>query len=153
MYYLISTLIQYVAEIFKMGVMYIVTARSVFDESIPIYIQIMDMIKQRICAGQLSMGDKLPSVRDMAGELMVNPNTVQRAYQELEREEMVFTQRGMGTFVTRDKDKIDTVREELASRLVQQFVEGMFGLGFEEEQIKRYVEVYLEDGYITGPER
>jgi len=152
-YYLISTLIQYVAEIFKMGVMYIVTARSVFDESIPIYIQIMDMIKQRICAGQLSMGDKLPSVRDMAGELMVNPNTVQRAYQELEREEMVFTQRGMGTFVTRDKDKIDTVREELASRLVQQFVEGMFGLGFEEEQIKRYVEVYLEDGYITGPER
>ena len=86
MYYLISTLIQYVAEIFKMGVMYIVTARSVFDESIPIYIQIMDMIKQRICAGQLSMGDKLPSVRDMAGELMVNPNTVQRAYQELERE-------------------------------------------------------------------
>ena len=153
MYYLISTLIQYVAEIFKMGVMYIVTARSVFDESIPIYIQIMDMIKQRICAGQLSMGDKLPSVRDMAGELMVNPNTVQRAYQELEREEMVFTQRGMGTFVTRDKDKIDTVREELASRLVQQFVEGMFGLGFEEEQIKRCVEAYLEDGYITGPER
>jgi len=102
---------------------------------------------------QLSMGEKLPSVRDMAGELKVNPNTVQRAYQELEREEMVFTQRGMGTFVTKDKDKIDTVRDELASRLVQQFVEGMFGLGFEEEQIKRYVEVYLEDGYITGPER
>jgi len=133
--------------------MYIVTARSVFDESKPIYIQIMDMIKQRICAGQLSMGEKLPSVRDMAGELKVNPNTVQRAYQELEREEMVFTQRGMGTFVSEDKDKIDTVRDELASRLVQQFVEGMFGLGFEEEQIKRCVEAYLEDGYITGPER
>jgi len=152
-YYQISTLIQYVAEIFKMGVIHIITARYVFDESTPIYIQIMDMIKQRICAGQLSRGEKLPSVRDMAIELRVNPNTVQRAYQELEREEMVFTQRGMGTFVTKDKDKIDTVRDELASRLVQQFVEGMFGLGFEEEQIKRCVEAYLEDGYITGPER
>ena len=83
---------------------------------------------------------------------MVNPNTVQRAYQELEREKMVFTQRGMGTFVTKDRDKIDTVRKELASRLVQQFVEGMFGLGFEKEQIQRCVEAYLEDGYITEPE-
>ena len=152
MYYQISTLIQYVAEIFKMGVIHIITARYVFDESTPIYIQIMDMIKQRICAGQLSRGEKLPSVRDMAIELRVNPNTVQRAYQELEREEMVFTQRGMGTFVSKDKDKIDAVRKELASRLAQQFVDGMFSLGFAKEQIKHYVETYLENGHTTGPD-
>jgi len=135
-----------------MGVIHIVTARSVFDESTPIYIQIMDMIKQRICAGQLSRGEKLPSVRDMAIELRVNPNTVQRAYQELEREEMVFTQRGMGTFVSKDKDKIDAVREKLAFRLAQQFVDGMFSLGFAKEQINRYVETYLENGHTTGPD-
>ncbi|AEE96461.1 GntR family transcriptional regulator [Mahella australiensis] len=118
--------------------------RPVFDENIPIYLQIIDLIKQRICAGQMVMGDKLPSVRDMAVELRVNPNTIQRAYQELEREGMVFTQRGMGTFVTEDKDRIDSVRNELAGRLVQQFVDGMVSLGFQKQQILCHVEAYLE---------
>lgn len=122
----------------------------VFDENIPIYLQIMDLIKQRICAGQIVMGDKLPSVRDMAVELRVNPNTIQRAYQELEREGMVFTQRGMGTFVTEDKDRINSVRNELAGRLVQQFVDGMIGLGFQKQQILYHVESYLEHQPTIG---
>lgn len=126
------------------------TAHSAFNENMPIYIQIMDLIKQRICAGQMGMGDKLPSVRDMAVELRVNPNTIQRAYQELEREGMVFTQRGMGTFVTEDKDRIGSVRNELAGRLVQQFVDGMASLGFQEQQILYHVKSYLEHQPTTG---
>lgn len=65
---------------------------------------------------------------------------------------MVFTQRGMGTFVSKDKDKIDAVRKELASRLARQFVDGMFGLGFAKEQIKHYMETCLENGHTTEPD-
>ncbi|MDK2903480.1 MAG: hypothetical protein PWQ93_1399 [Clostridiales bacterium] len=118
--------------------------QAVFDENSPIYLQIMDLIKQRICASLWNLGDRLPSVREMAIELRVNPNTVQRAYQELEREGMVFTQRGMGTFVTEDQAKVEAVRNELASRLVRQFVDGMAKLGFEREQMRVKLDMYLE---------
>ncbi len=116
-----------------------------FDENTPIYLQIMDLIKQDVCSGRMSMGGKLPSVRDKAIELQVNPNTVQHAYQELESEGIVFTQRGMGTFVTEDEGKIDSVRSELAERLVRQLADGMTGLGFQRRQILRLIEEYFKN--------
>ena len=72
-----------------------------FNDKTPIYLQIMDLIKMDIVTGKLKARDKLPSVREMASNLKVNPNTLQRAYQELERLGIVYTQRGMGTFVGR----------------------------------------------------
>ena len=83
-----------------------------FSDNLPIYLQIMNFIKTKIVSGEINGGDKLPSVREFSKELKVNPNTIQRVYQELEREELVFTQRGMGTFVTDNIQIIQKSKKE-----------------------------------------
>ena len=93
-----------------------------FDNNLPIYIQIMNYLKKQIISGQLKEGDKLYSVRELSSKLKVNPNTIQRSYQELEREELVYTQRGLGTFVTEDKDVILKLKKEMASQIVKDFL-------------------------------
>jgi DNA-binding transcriptional regulator YhcF (GntR family) len=77
----------------------------------------------------------LPSVRDIATELKVNPNTIQRSYQELERENLVFTQRGMGTFVTEDTEKINELKKDMASNIVGDFIINMKAMGYKTEEI------------------
>lgn len=94
-----------------------------FDEKIPIYIQIMNYIKENIISGKLNPGDKLPSVRDMSALLKVNPNTLQRAYQELERENVTYTQRGMGTFVKEDEKMIEALKKDMAKEVIDLFIE------------------------------
>jgi DNA-binding transcriptional regulator YhcF (GntR family) len=106
-----------------------------FNSNLPIYIQIVDYIKRQIITGTLKEGDKLPSVREIATELKVNPNTIQRSYQELERENLVFTQRGMGTFVTEDKSVIKELKKNLANNIVNNFIEDMKALGFNQKDI------------------
>jgi|SRR5450830_519915 len=106
-----------------------------FDDRTPIYIQIMDMIERRIAAGELKTGQQLPSVRDLAQQIVVNPNTVQKAYVELEREGYVATQRGTGTFVSGDHGTVDLLRQGLARGIVATYVADMRSLGFEPEEI------------------
>ena len=101
-----------------------------FNDHQPIYIQIMDLIKFRIIRGELKPGDKLPAVREIAGDLKVNPNTVQRSYSDLEREGILLSQRGVGSFVVDNKEMFDRLREEMAKDIVQSFVEDMNNLGF-----------------------
>ena len=101
-----------------------------FDDNQPIYIQIIEYIKRKIINLELKEGDKLPSVRELSQELTVNPNTVQRSYQELERENLVFTQRGMGTFVTEEIEVIKRLKVEMASTIVNGFISEMKSLGF-----------------------
>lgn len=81
-----------------------------FDNNQPIYLQIMNYIKGEIITGKLKPGDKIPSVRELAAELQINPNTVQRTFQELERETIVETRRGMGRYVTGSEETILTVK-------------------------------------------
>ena len=73
-----------------------------YNSSLPIYLQAANSIKQDIVTGKLSPGARLPSVRDLAVEYTINPNTVSRVYKELEMEGVCFTRRGMGTFVTEE---------------------------------------------------
>lgn len=101
-----------------------------FDDRTPIYTQIMDLIKQRIATGDLAAGGQLPSVRELAQQLVVNPNTVQKAYVELEREGYVAMQRGMGTFVTGSHQAVDGLRGHLAQEVVTAYVTRMRALGF-----------------------
>jgi len=115
-----------------------------FDEKIPIYLQIMKAIKQEIATANLKAGDKLPSVREMAEILKVNPNTVQRAYQELEREQITYTQRGMGTFITNDVQKLKSLKKEMAMELVTSFVNEIKNLGFNMDEIIEIVKESLE---------
>ncbi|WP_369900494.1 GntR family transcriptional regulator [Bacillus manliponensis] len=106
-----------------------------FAANIPIYIQVMEYIKKEIVTGRLLPGDKIPSVRELASELQVNPNTIQRTFQELEREGIVVTRRGMGRYVTSEGDKIMELRKEMAKELLHSFIHGMGNLGFTEEEI------------------
>jgi len=119
-----------------------------FDNNLPIYIQIMNYIKGEIVTGKLKPGDKILSVRELASELQINPNTVQRTFQELEREEIVETRRGMGRYVTSEEDKIMTIKKEMAKDVLERFIRGMKELGFEGEEIVSVVteSVRLADG-------
>lgn len=116
-----------------------------FNNNLPIYIQIMDYIKKRISSGELKEGDKLDSVRELSTKLKVNPNTIQRTYQELEREGLVFTQRGMGTFVTEDIDMILKLKNDRASNMVNDFIEGMKDLGFSSDNIIELINERLRE--------
>ena len=113
-----------------------------FDESKPIYLQIADAIKKAIVRGEYGMGDKVPSVRELAIELKVNPNTVQHAYQELLREGVIFTKRGQGNFVTEDPAKLKELREGMLNQLVDTFVSDLkeIGIPIEKEKILKLLE-------------
>ena len=106
-----------------------------FDDKMPIYLQIMDRIKQDIVTEKLKANDKLPSVREMAIHLKVNPNTLQRAYQELERLGIVYTQRGMGTFVREGENMVQDLKQQMAKEIMDSFILGMKRLGFSEREI------------------
>ena len=110
-----------------------------FNSNLPIYMQIMNLIQTKIVSGEFKRGDKLPSVREFSKELKVNPSTIQRAYQELEREEFVYTQRGMGTFVTENMDTIQSVKKNMAESLMDQLFNEMKALGFTSDEMKEMV--------------
>jgi len=117
-----------------------------FDDKTPIYLQIMSFIKREIVSKKLKGGDKLPSVREMSTTLRVNPNTLQRAYQELEREKVTYTQRGMGTFVTEDEGVIANMKIDMAKTTIGEFFEGMKNLGFSSNEIMEVVSQYIKKG-------
>lgn len=110
-----------------------------FDNNLPIYLQIMNYIKREIVTGKLKAGDKIPSVRELAAELQINPNTVQRTFQELEREEVVETKRGLGRYVTSEEAKIMLIKKEMAGNLLDHFIHGMQELGFSNRDIASIV--------------
>lgn len=110
-----------------------------FNNNLPIYIQIMDYIKEKIASGELGEGEKLSSVRELSTKLRVNPNTIQRSYQELEREDLVFTQRGMGTFVTEDENKIKNLKNDMAFNVINNFIKDMKTLGFTIEDMVKLI--------------
>jgi DNA-binding transcriptional regulator YhcF (GntR family) len=106
-----------------------------FDNNIPIYVQVINDIKKDIVSGVLPLGEKLPSGRDLALKYKINPNTANRIYKELEMEEICFTKRGLGTYVTEDGKKVKSIREEMASTLVDTFLDGMKNLGYTKEEL------------------
>jgi len=114
-----------------------------FNNNIPIYLQIIDNIKQDIVVDKLKAGQKMPSVRELAGILKVNPNTIQRVYQELDREKITYTRRGMGTYVTEEGKTISSLKEEISRKIILDFVEGMNKLGFSNEELISTLKEYL----------
>jgi GntR family transcriptional regulator len=106
-----------------------------FDNNLPIYLQIMNYIKKEIIIGNLKAGDKIPAVRELALELQINPNTIQRTFQELEREQIVETRRGLGRYVTSEESKIMDIKKEMAGELLGRFIQGMQELGYKDQDI------------------
>lgn len=106
-----------------------------FENNTPIYVQIMNWIKEQIVSGRFLPGSRLPSVRDMSEQFNVTSNTIQRVLRELEIEGIIYTQRGIGVFITEDKDKITSLRLNMSNQLVEKFIGSMKLLGFSEDEI------------------
>lgn len=115
-----------------------------FNLNKPIYLQIIDEFKRAIARRDIEPGQKLPSQRELAKELKVNPNTVQKAYQEMERCGLVETLRGQGTFVKKDESLYDRIRNEMAANALKKFLEEMQSLGFENEEIFKIINRKLQ---------
>lgn len=105
------------------------------DPRIPIYVQIVQHIKKKIISEEIKGGERLPSVRDFAIDFKVNPNTIQRVYTELENENLIFTQRGIGKFVTEDKEVVKILKKDMFNETIDTFIKDSKELGFSKEDI------------------
>ncbi len=116
------------------------------DDSRPIYIQLANKIQSDIISGVYQPGDKLPSVRDLAMEAAVNPNTMQKALIELERGGLIYTQRTSGRFISTDLQKMSSMKASLAKDQIRQFMQTMQQLGFQKSEILQFIkETYEEE--------
>lgn len=105
------------------------------DSDRPIYLQLVEVIQTRIISGRYKAGDRLPSVRELAAEASVNPNTMQKAFAELERSGLIITQRTSGRTVTEDVSMISAIRQKLAKEQLTLFFQKMNELGYKQTEI------------------
>ncbi len=121
-----------------------------FDPKRPIYLQIMEAIKRPVIRGELKPGAALKSIREMAREMQVNPNTMTRAFAELEREGFIHTQRGTGSFITGDQQRIEQERSQMVTAVAEQFLQQISELGLSRAQtIKLLNEMKKQDLYVV----
>ncbi len=114
-----------------------------FESGIPIYTQIIDEMTMRIASNAYGPGDKLPSVRDMALEAGVNPNTMQKALAELERRELVYSERTSGRFVTKEARTLEALKEELAQKYFEEFASKLQKIGMSQADITAALSKWL----------
>lgn len=117
----------------------------VFDNNIPIYIQLVELLKKYIISGNIKVGEKLPSVRELALQLKVNPNTVQKALAELEAIGLIYTERTNGKYVTNNQKLIDKLKEEFALYLSNNYFSSMKDIGFTKEEAIKYLNNFKGD--------
>ena len=116
-----------------------------FKDGIPIYTQIIDEMTMRIASSAYAPGDKLPSVRDLALDAGVNPNTMQRALAELERRGLVYSERTSGRFVTKEEAVLRDLHEELAKKYFEELTEKLRKIGMDDKAIKASVDKWMKD--------
>jgi len=112
----------------------------IFDNDRPIYIQLVEQLKECIVAGKFKSGEKLPSVREFAMQIKVNPNTVQKALAEIENQKLIYTERTNGKFVTENEELIENVKKELANQKVQKYFQDMNKLGINKQEAITYLQ-------------
>ena len=129
MYYCISEVIQLEGEHMD----------AVFNNSVPIYLQIVSEIKKQIVSGKLIPGERIPSVRELALTYKVNPNTMQKALIELEENGLIKTERTNGKFVTEEENIINKIKNDYADNLTQNYLSEMISLGITKQEIKERI--------------
>lgn len=119
------------------------------QSQIPLYAQIVEQIKSQIAAGQLVPGDQLPTIRRLATDLRINFNTVVRAYFELEREGLISTQRGRGTFVadSPEEEALAKMRDQKMALIISAALEELAHLGYSRQEVECTLEQKLEETY------
>ena len=100
-----------------------------FNNDRPIYIQLINLLKLYIISGKIQLGEKLPSVRELAYMASVNPNTIQKALLELENDKLIYTERTNGKYVTKDKKIVENFKNEISKNLTIKYIEDMTNLG------------------------
>lgn len=115
-----------------------------FKDNIPIYFQIEQYLYRQIAMGKLKAGEKIPSVRKLALELTVNVNTVQRALQEMNAQQILYTKRGEGNFVTEDTELLAKTKQSLIDNELNEFVQNMEKLGVKRQNLASTLEDYLK---------
>lgn len=110
-----------------------------FDNNIPIYIQLVEQLKIFIISGQIKSGERLPSVRELALQTKVNPNTMQKALVELEELKLIYTQRTNGKYVTTDQKLIEKYKIQYAKELTNKYFLSMERIGFNRNKIIDYL--------------
>lgn len=114
-----------------------------YDPNTPIWLQVMTAIKTDIATGRRPPGEKLPGGRELALQYTINPNTAARVYQELEKEGLCETRRGLGTFITGDEKRITALRAEMARQAAGRFLKDMENLGISRREA---ADMILEEG-------
>ena len=121
-----------------------------FDSRYPIYQQIIVHFSRALIRGDVNPGDRIPSIRDLSAALKVNTNTIQRAYQEMEREQLIYSQRGTGYFIMDNETITVKVRKEMVSRTISVFLEEMRAMNFSDNQIMSELESQIKELKKTG---
>lgn len=116
------------------------------DDSRPIYLQLMERIQHDIISGVYQPGDKLPSVRDLALDAAVNPNTMQKALSELERGGLVYSHRTSGRFITDDSTLLKKIKTDLAQKYISTFLSQMRRLGVNDSETLEMIKETLGGG-------
>ena len=111
----------------------------------PIFTQIIEKLQNDILSGAYLPGERLPSVRELAQEAAVNPNTMQKALTELERSGLVHSMRTSGRFITEDTDMIKRMKEDLAADQIKEFLEKMSSMGFQPQDTLQLIEKILRE--------
>ena len=116
------------------------------DNNKPVYIQLVEQLKVKIISGEIELDSKLDSVRSLAADAMVNPNTMQKALAELEREGFVYSKRTSGRFVTDNTELIENERKNLVKDNVKKTLDTLINLGYTNDEILNLVEeIWRED--------
>ncbi|MCH5273495.1 MAG: GntR family transcriptional regulator [Lachnospiraceae bacterium] len=115
-----------------------------FSASMPIYLQVVEEIRRLLMTGELKPGEKLWSARDMALRYQINPNTAARVYKELEQQNLCYTKRGLGTYLTEESGIAEKLRKEKAGQLVDNFIRELDSLGYTRQEIRQFFDEELQ---------
>ena len=116
-----------------------------YNAEIPIYLQVIQDIKKKMVQGRIIPGEKLPSSRELAILYKINQNTAARIYREMEMAGYCFTRRGIGTFISEEKEMFEKIKEEMADELLHNFMTGMKDLGYQKGDIISQIADYKEE--------
>ncbi len=120
----------------------------IFEEGIPIYTQIVRQLKLQIANGTYAPGEKMPTVRELAIDAGVNPNTMQRAFAELERDRLLYSVRTIGRYVTEEKEILNGLKKNMSNRFINELFVNLKKLGMDEEEIKAAVKEWKTEEEI-----
>lgn len=117
-----------------------------FNNRDPVYVQVIRYFKEQIAKGVFVAGQEIPSRRELANQLKINPNTAQRAYKEMEEQKLIYTDGNLPSYITKDENVLKNVRQELIQEAVQAFVESVKSINAPLPEVMALVEAHYKDG-------